>query len=545
MTPKQTTLDLNGPILSFTQQPQSISVCDNGSATFVGIATALFPVQNPPNPSSNTGTLSYRWYAEGFGPLADGTFQGASITGSGTTTLTITNAKSPTTNGLEFYVSVDYVPSAYSQPVGSEVTVGTGRSTGNAINEILNSNTVSLTVFPTLSVATQPTEQTAATTITSTFTTLGSLTDTTQGSISYRWQLNGSDLSDSSTVTGSGSTTLSISLSNAGVSTVRAKLTHPTSCNSPIFTNTVNFNVVNDRQILNIETFSETGTSNAVLRTVNLFTDGTVTLTGGNEFNITSLYASEQDLDVIMDLYGSKGLDYGRRGGQGGKSTVRFTMKKNEEYVITRIPQLNGSGGIFIYRKSRLIIVCGAGGNAGLDGNGGDGGGVNVGGANSSSRGGGIGGILYSPGSLPSTGIFGSLTGSQPTYSGDTKARAPDGGRVLPCPRGDWARTAGYSACQDLGFVRFYRADGRIVSNTATIDRGFKAGYGIRQTAGAGLNAGGNGGGGATGGSGGGQGANYGGGGGGSGYHDGSITVISTQQGGHNGQATVIIRSAN
>ena len=539
MIGKQTTLDLNGPILSFTTQPQSVSVCDGGSATFVGIATAFFPTQDPPNPASNTGTLLYQWYADGFGALIDGTFQGASITGSGTTTLTITNAKSPTANGLRLFVDVDYVPSAYVQPVGSAVTVGTGRSTGNAVNEVLNSNTASLTVFPVLSVATQPTDQTAAQTRTATFTTLGALTDTTQGSISYRWQLNGNDLNDSATVIGSGTPSLSISLPDIGTNTVRAQLSHPTA--GSIFTNTVNFSVVNNRQLINIETFVEGGSSLSSNRTINLFTDGSVTLAAATTIGLTSLYASEQDLDVIMDLYGAKGLDSGGyRGGQGGKSTVRFTMKRNEEYVITRIPQVNDSGGIFIYRKSRLIIVCGAGGNAGSGGNGGDGGGVNVGGASGSGRGAGSGGSLFLPESLPSTGIFGSTVRGQPTYSGDTTASAPGGGRVLPCPRGEWTRT-GYSPCQDLGFIQFYRADSSVVSNTATIDRGFKAGYGIRQTAGAGLSGGGNGGGGATGGQGGNDG---GGGGGGSGYHNGSISIVSTQQGGHNGQATVIIRSA-
>ncbi len=84
MIGKQTTLDLNGPILSFVQQPVGVSTSDSGSATFVGIATAFFPEQDPPNSASNTGTLSHRWSAEGFGPLTDGTFQGATITGSGT-----------------------------------------------------------------------------------------------------------------------------------------------------------------------------------------------------------------------------------------------------------------------------------------------------------------------------------------------------------------------------------------------------------------------------------------------------------------------------
>jgi hypothetical protein len=37
---------------------------------------------------------------EGFGPLTDGTFRGATITGSGTTTLPIVNATSPIVNGL-------------------------------------------------------------------------------------------------------------------------------------------------------------------------------------------------------------------------------------------------------------------------------------------------------------------------------------------------------------------------------------------------------------------------------------------------------------
>ena len=160
MIGKQTTLDLNGPILSFTQQPQSVSVSNSGSATFVGIATAFFPEQDPPNPATNTGTIEYRWYSGG-SALSDGTFQGATITGSGTTTLTITNATSPAANGLRLFVGVDYVPSAYSQPVGSAVTVGTGRSTGNAVNEILNSDTATLTVFPFITIINQPQDTTS------------------------------------------------------------------------------------------------------------------------------------------------------------------------------------------------------------------------------------------------------------------------------------------------------------------------------------------------------------------------------------------------
>ena len=542
MIGKQTTLDLNGPILSFVQQPVGVSTSDSGSATFVGIATAFFPEQDPPNPASNTGTLSHRWSAEGFGPLTDGTFQGATITGSGTTTLTITNATSPAANGLRLFVGVDYVPSAYSQPVGSAVTVGTGRSTGNAVNEILNSDTATLTVFPVLTVAQQPTSQTAAQTRPATFTTLGELTDTTQGSISYRWQLNGNDLSDSSTVTGSGTPSLSITLPNVGINTVRAQLSHPTA--GSIFTNTVNFNVVSAREIVNVELLPGSSGS-ATLYNWNLFSQGAFSI-GPGEIpapTLMTFYAPERDLDVFLDISANSGSNNGSyRGGQGGTSTLKMRIQQNVEYVITSISQVNNGSSIFLYRKGTLIASVGGGGNAGSGGNGGDGGGVNVAGGNGSGRGAGTGGILYTSGTLPPNGIFGSnFNAGSGLRPGDQQASAPNGGRVLPCPKGYWY-DRGYSACQDVGFVKFYTASGNEISNsTSSILRGFKAGYGIRNTAGAGIGGGGTGGNGATGGTGG---TNGGGGGGGSGYTDGSLEIISTRQGGNTGLGRIIIRSA-
>jgi hypothetical protein len=529
MIGKQTTLDLNGPILSFVQQPQSVSVCDGGSATFVGIATAFFPTQDPPNPASNTGTLSYRWNAEGFGPLTDGTFQGATITGSGTTTLTIANATSPIVNGLRLFVGVDYVPSAYSQPVGSAVTIGTGRSTGNAINEILNSNTATLTVFPVLTVAQQPTEQTAAQTRSANFTTLGALTDTSQGNISYRWQLNGNDLSDSSTIIGSGSTSLSIALPNIGINTVRARLTHPTSCSSPVFTNTVNFNVVDARQIIIFEQYSG---STASITNVNLF-DGEFTFPRGG--NLVGFYAPEKDIDVEMDIFAAAGRDNGGfRGGEGGFSRVRFKMPQNVEFLVAGF---NAQDTGFVYRRSSLMLVIGSGGYAGPGGNGGPGGGIGVVGGNGFGRGGGTGGTVIADGALGQNGVFGSTasSGQQP------RAPFPQGGRVLNCPLGYWTQF-GYSPCQDVGNVQFFLANGTRVTNSATISRGFKAGYGVRQTAGAG-DSGAIGGTGATGGNGG---TGGGGGGGGSGYQDGSLEVVQTTLGGNTGTVPrIIVRAIN
>lgn len=635
MIGKQTTLDLNGPILSFIQQPQSVSVCDGGSATFVGIATAFFPTQNPPNPASNTGTLLYQWYADGFGALTDGTFQGATITGSGTTTLTITNATSPIANGLRLFVDVDYVPSAYSQPVGSAVTVGTGRSTGNAVNEVLNSNSATLTVFPVLSVAQQPTDQTAASTRSAIFTTLGALTDTTQGNISYRWQLNGNDLSDSTTVIGSGTTSLSVSLPNiitsvvpiisgstrfylinfsvpvdtasiptferigaAGNSqptlritefvrissqqyrlrfavdidnfcrnftiqatpsssqpilqnntvthitaiggtttisidwspgtttnTVRARLTHPIACNSPIFTNTVNFNIVDARQIINFESVNDSGDFIGS-GSINLFNNPTTFTADLNNLERSLvIYPSEKDIRVRITLAAAAGASRGSRGGQGGLSVFEYVIRQNTEYVFklgaATAPSggSNGGGGAaYLYEKARLIAACGGGGGSGTVSRGGDGGGIGVGGEFGQGRNSGVGGRRVDNGALP--------TGSGSLASGSS------GGQVSGCTIGKYYRDIGFSPCQDVGQQQWRAAKtGSITSQTAVIQRGYKQGLGYRNNGG---NGSGNEGGGGSGAYGGNAAiADGSGGGGGSGYTDGSVNVINTQLGGN------------
>ena len=82
-------------------------------------------------------------------------------------------------------------------------------------------------------------------------------------------------------------------------------------------------------------------------------------------------------------------------------------------------------------------------------------------------------------------------------------------------------------------------SNGTVVTNTANITRGYKAGYSIIETAGLGNVNGGNGGNGATGGQGGVGGD---GGGGASGYTNGSVTVVSSILGGSNGVARAIFR---
>ena len=540
---KQTTLDLNGPILSFIKHPESVSVANAGIVTFVGIATATFPDQIPANPASNTGYISYQWYDQN-GPISNGT----NVTGSASTTLTISNIVSPTDNNRRINVKADYIPSAYQS--SSPVTAGTARSTGNAINDALYSNSAVLTVYPLLSIATQPTSQTAAQTKTATFTALGQSNDNI--TVTYQWYIDGTAVIDGTnsisgatfTVSGATSSTLSVSGSTVSTYNVNVKVSHPTASNSPLSSNTVTFTVVSARLILNVELNPGAG-GKATLYSWNLFDQGSFSI-GPAQVpapNIMCFYAPEKDIDVYLDISANSGSDYGSyKGGQGGSSTLKLTLKQNIEYIITSISQVNTGSGIFVYRKGTLIAVVGGGGNAGSGGNGGDGGGVNIAGADGSGRGGGKGGILYTSGTLPSNGVFGStVNNSSILKPGDGQASVPYGGRVLPCPKGYWY-DRGYSACADVGYVKFYAANGTKIDNsTDTILRGFKSGYGIRNTAGAG-SGGGDGGNGATGGNGG---TSGGGGGGGSGYTDGSVEIVSTRQGGNTGLGGIVIRSAS
>ena len=96
------------------------------------------------------------------------------------------------------------------------------------------------------------------------------------------------------------------------------------------------------------------------------------------------------------------------------------------------------------------------------------------------------------------------------------------------------------TACSDVSTSGQFRlSDGTLVSNTANINRGYKAGYNIMQTAGGAFAAfrGGNGANGGNGGQ-----SQDAAGGGGSGYTDGSVTVVSTQLGGSTEAAKVILR---
>ena len=471
---KQTTLDLNGPILSFTTNPVgvastgvNIGSTGGGTATFTGIATA-----------SGTGSIAYQWYDQN-GAISNGTY----VTGAATTTLTISNLITPTDHKREVYVVADYVPSAYGQ---GPITAGTARSTGNAINDPISSNVGILTVFPVLSITTQPIETTVIENVTAIFSVVAASSDTSQGTVSYQWSLNGTDLTDSSTVSGSSTPNLNISSSQVGVSTVQVKITNSIASNSPIYSNVVDFGVIPLRKLINIEKY-DTTSSTAELSSHDLLNEGEFTIlsqynTSGT--SLISLYAPELDINVEMDIYGGAGANSGSyTGGQGGYSRIRFTMKKNEEYTFAGLDIVNKCP--FIYRKGSLIAVVGRGGDAASGGNGGAGGGVNVVGASGAGRGAGSGGSFVSAGTLSPNGIFGSASNLTP-ISPDTKATGQTGGRTIPCPKGNYWLSQGKSPCSDVGISKIYLGNGTLVSNSASITRGFKSGYDIRQTAGKG-----------------------------------------------------------
>ena len=185
------------------------------------------------------------------------------------------------------------------------------------------------------------------------------------------------------------------------------------------------------------------------------------------------------------------------------------------------------------------MACVGQGGGAGLSGNGGTGGGVNNEGHDGGGRDAGIGGVAIAAGTIGANGTFGSQYSAGTVYTGDTQATGQEGGQTIRCTKGVYWAQQGYGSCDDIGTVKFRLGDASLVTNTSeSITRGFKAGYNIMETGGAKDANGGVGGNGATGGSGGSQG----GGGGGSGYNDGSVTVVSTQQSGSDGNARVVLR---
>ena len=538
---KQIDLDLNGPILSFTTNPTGVGSTGvvsggtgGGTVSLTGIATATFPTS-----ANNAGSIAYQWYEQGVGALSDST----NVTGTATTTLTLSNLITPDDNNRKFFLEADYVPSYYV--------------TGNATNEPLNSGIGTVTVDPLIKITGQPSNVSVLSGEDAAF--IIDAESTGDDDLTFQWQLDGSDVTDGTdtkdgvitTISGATTNTLILNSDASGITyTVNCVVSSATASNSPITSDEVTYTPQNVAtfSIVSIEEISP-NTSTASTSEVDLnngehtFTIAESSSSDDDVVQLYSFFAKEKDLDVEMDLYG--GGVGNNIGGEGGYSRVRFTMNHNQEFVIAGL--IDSINTPYVYRKGALMVCVGEGGKAGVAGkSAGDGGGVGVAGqTNFGADGSGLGGGVVLNGQLTLSGIFGSTVSASTLYPGDLQTTGNNGGQTIRCTKGVYWAQQGVGACDDIAAEtiaatsKFRLSDGTEVTNSAEIVRGYKAGYNIMQTAGAGINAfrGGNG---ATGGHGGFR--QDAGGGGGSGYSDGTVTVVSTQLGGSPGAAKVVLR---
>ena len=205
---RENTLDLNGPTISTSTNPSSANIWpfgytaeeDKGWQSFNATATSSFPTGLATAYATNTGSLAYEWYEITAGKLGPST----TYTGESSDTLQVKWA-GPDENGNQYYAKMSYSASAYG--TADPITAGTARSTGNAINGEIYSEKGTLTVLPQMEISTGPSSATAIVNNEATFNVVGGLSDTGQGSISYQWQIGGSDVSNGTRQTQSSVTT--------------------------------------------------------------------------------------------------------------------------------------------------------------------------------------------------------------------------------------------------------------------------------------------------------------------------------------------------
>jgi hypothetical protein len=486
------------PSITILSQPSDVNINEGNFASFNVEAT----VNNPTN-----STLQYQWFVNG-SPVSNST---GSVGGATTKTLTISR---PAGNYTVFCI-LSYT--------------GANSVNTRTANYIVNR----VVVLPTISITQQPTNQTVSTNQIATFNVRGAASD--GSAVSYQWYnaATGAALSNTSTVSGATTQTLSVVSSipvPSGEQQVFARVFHPTATNSPQQSNTAIFTVVQPRSIINFEFvddgpgFFGGGTRDLASSPITFIADPS------NSTRSLVIYPTERDIRVRITMAAAAGQPRnGNSGGQGGLSTFDYTLRQNTEYVLKlgSVSQptggSNGGGGAaYLYEKGRLIAVCGGGGGAGTSARGGSGGGVGVNGESGQGRGAG-------------SARSGSLSSNSGSFASGVL-----GGQVSTCTIGEYYRQIGFSPCQDVGLQQWRSFSGQITSGTATIQRGYKAGLGYRNNGGDGS---GNEGGGGSGAFGGNAATSDGSGGAGGSGFNGGVATISTQLGGNSStNAYVTIR---
>jgi len=195
-------------------------------------------------------------------------------------------------------------------------------------------------------------------------------------------QSGGSQVTTNTVMSGVNSPILTIRSDRVGIQTARCRLTHPTSADSPILSDVVNFETISainlSRSIINYEvcldtsylTFTPTVSQNLFLSSLQL----------GGFIDVPTraiiIYPSEENVPVKITMAGSAGQSFnGNAGGQGGSCIFTYTLKKNVEYVFklgcTVEPTSSigrGGAGAYFYEKGRLLVACGGGGASGWSG---------------------------------------------------------------------------------------------------------------------------------------------------------------------------------
>ena len=535
-----TVLDLNGPSLEFTTQPTGLTTTIGYAVTFSGIATVSFPAG-----TAIEGNIAYQWYNSTDGtPVTDGNRSNSrggitTFSGAGTTSLSIINAQFVEDHNDEFYLQADFKPVGYWRP-------GNESPNPNAINDTLNSDSVTLSVPARLSITLQPEAETdASTAIFHTFNVNATLTDPSLDSlITYRWKLDGNYITDDSSTIGSRSKNLKIKRS-AGTYSVSCEVSHADALPSPILSNTVAYitstptsTIYSELLQLSPSVTVETTSANLSLGPLNII-GREIERTGRNATKINFLYSKDSDIDLLLEIAAAGGSSYNNnRGGRGGWSLLKLSMKKDIEYSIKMgsndadfgpwgglvdgypVRGTYGGGGAYLYKQNRPIAVMGGGGGAGTNARGGDGGGSNQNGENGGGRQGGAGG---------NTGPIGR---GEDNFSADRLGK-PTAACISPAT--DKWRDEGLSDCANYSGSSLSKfisaATGDTITNTEELYRGFRNGAAGRLNGGWGLNgAGGAGGGGADGGDG--AQSNGDGGGGASGWADaGEVDILESRTG--------------
>ena len=536
----QTTLDLNGPSISVSSNPnnvvaQAVGVTSTvgvtvGVATFTGGGSATLGTPNAPGATQSTGNFIYQWY-DNNGKLEDGT----NVTGAGTSTLTLSNLASPGDDNRSFYLEIDYSSGTYSTT--------TYRGLGKSINGPLNTNSASLNVLPTVTITTEPTAVTIGQGEVATFTAEATTSDASIGSLTYYWEVDGEVVVDegrADAITGpyaegATTTTLKIKKNDVGTSVVQF-FAYVEDQGYRVQAKSKGCNLVGvlPRRMLKFEAYSPSDNTMKNLEK-NIGEDGAFTLetdTFTSSYGIVQFYSPEENYNLRMTMGASKGADTTNyTGGGGGKSIIDFRLLKNIEYTLIGV---GNNSALFLYRGAQLMAVVGQGGDAGTGADGGAGGGVNMAGGNGNGKNAGRGGAKISPGNFNLIGQWGSILSdsSFTLRDDDIVAEIPNGGRTISCSKGAYWINQGIGACENnsSSAVQYRSIDGTLMTNSASITRGFKPGYTVTECSGKAISDGGNGGNGGTGGEGGVQGS---GGGGGSGYSDDSFEIRESELGGN------------